>query len=139
MTAIKTPNPTTQLLFIAHSAIGNAILNAARGILGELPLPVVLLNIEDDTPVETINQQLKHYLTTDNHDWLILVDLYGATPSNIALSFTTPEHVQMVSGLNLPMVLKVMNYAHLPLKELAQKALTGGKNGIIDCRTARTA
>jgi PTS system ascorbate-specific IIA component len=61
---------------------------------------------------------------------LILTDIYGATPSNIACS-STSDTVEIVAGLNLPMLIRVMNYPGLSLAELKQKAVSGGKEGIM--------
>jgi PTS system ascorbate-specific IIA component len=62
---------------------------------------------------------------------LILADLYGATPCNIGLSLgALGVHLRCVSGLNLPMLLRVLNYAEKPLDELAEIAASGGRGGI---------
>ena len=62
---------------------------------------------------------------------LILADLYGATPCNIGLSLSAlGVHLRCVSGLNLPMLLRVLNYAEKPLDELAEIAASGGRGGI---------
>jgi len=66
------------------------------------------------------------------HGVLVLTDLYGATPSNIAAKLArlgTP--VRRVSALSLPMLLRVMNYADLPLDELPAIAAAGARNGVI--------
>ena len=66
------------------------------------------------------------------HGVLVLTDLYGATPSNIAAKLSrlgTP--VRRVSALSLPMLLRVMNYADLPLDELPAIAAAGARNGAI--------
>ena len=63
---------------------------------------------------------------------LVLTDLYGASPANLAAKVArlgTP--VRRVSGLNLPMLLRVMNYAELPLDELPAIAAAGARNGVI--------
>ena len=63
---------------------------------------------------------------------LILTDIFGATPCNIGLSLgALGVHLRCVSGLNLPMLLRVLNYADKPLDELAEVAASGGKGGIL--------
>ena len=62
---------------------------------------------------------------------LVLADLYGATPCNIGLSLgAIGVELRCVSGLNLPMLLRVLNYAQKPLDELAEIAASGGRGGI---------
>ncbi len=67
--------------------------------------------------------------------FLILTDLFGSTPSNIASrlqQFQESDKIRIVAGLNLPMLIRVMNYPHLALDELTQKAVSGGKDGVIN-------
>ena len=63
---------------------------------------------------------------------MILTDLFGSTPYNIAKVLHQETNIRMVSGLNLPMLIKVMNYPNLSLDELAQKAIKGGREGVIE-------
>ena len=67
---------------------------------------------------------------------LILTDMYGSTPSNIAHRLSQPGKVMVVTGLNLPMMIKVMNYPNLNLTELVDVAVEGGKNGVLFNRRA---
>jgi PTS system ascorbate-specific IIA component len=59
--------------------------------------------------------------------------MFGSTPSNIATSLERDGHVAVVSGINLPMLVRVLNYPHLSLAGLTAKALSGGSDGILDC------
>ena len=60
---------------------------------------------------------------------LVLTDMYGATPSNIALRLAGAK-VRIVTGLNLPMLMRVLNYSQLGLDQLAEKAVSGGREGV---------
>ena len=62
----------------------------------------------------------------------VLTDMYGSTPSNIACRLTG-THTKVVAGINLPMLIRVLNYPRLTLTELAEKALSGGRDGIMYC------
>ena len=67
---------------------------------------------------------------------MVLTDLFGATPSNIASKLQKKQEkdeICIVTGLNLPMLIRVMNYATLTLGELREKAVSGGKDGVICC------
>jgi PTS system ascorbate-specific IIA component len=68
-------------------------------------------------------------LSTDD-GVLILTDSYGSTPCNIANEFLDSNNRTLVSGLNLPMLIRIMNYRSLPLDELRDIAIEGGKHGI---------
>lgn len=62
---------------------------------------------------------------------LILTDLCGATPSNIACRLVRISRVMVVAGLNLPMLIRILNYPELSLKEMAERAVDGGRQGIM--------
>ena len=70
----------------------------------------------------------------DGDGVLVLTDLYGSTPSNIAASLLGTGAVQVVAGLNLPMLIRVLNYPAEDLPALADKAVSGGNRGILLCR-----
>ena len=67
---------------------------------------------------------------------LVITDIYGSTPSNVACSLVDGDRVLAVSGINLPMLVRVMNYPRLDLGELAGKAVSGGRDGVFACRSA---
>ncbi|HRE32898.1 MAG TPA: hypothetical protein PLD88_13045, partial [Candidatus Berkiella sp.] len=64
---------------------------------------------------------------------LVLTDMFGSTPSNIAQGLQNQGFcIRVLSGLNLPMLFRILNYPHLPLGPLAKKAVDGGKDGIFE-------
>ncbi len=81
----------------------------------------------DDMKLKVGNALTK--LSTDE-GVLFITDSYGSTPSNIASDFLDNKKRILVSGLNLPMLVRIMNYRSLPLEELKQVAIDGGKHGI---------
>ena len=123
------------VLLITHQEVGTALLQAATNTLGELPLATTVISVNEDTDPETLLPRLQQFASQIDRGQglLILTDLYGSTPSNIAASLQEPANIRVIAGLNLPMLIRVMNYANLALPELAQKALSGGKDGIINC------
>lgn len=62
---------------------------------------------------------------------LILADIYGASHTNMARTFLRKDSIEMITGVNLPMLIRVLNYRELALTELMEKAFAGGSNGII--------
>lgn len=67
----------------------------------------------------------------ENSGVLILADVYGATHTNIAARAVRRGHVELITGVNLPMLLRVINYRNLSMDEVIDKALSGGSGGII--------
>lgn len=129
------PNLPVSLLLITHNEIGNALLRAATNTLGRLPIPTRVVSIDYKTDPEKIIPELKEIVqqVTRNHSLLILTDLFGSTPSNIAQTLQDFANVRVVAGLNLPMLIRVMNYSQLTLEQLVEKALSGGKDGVCCC------
>ncbi len=124
------------LVIITHDQVGAALLETATTILGTNPLPTRLMQVAlQCDPPELIKQARALIAQLDQGDGvLVLTDMYGATPSNIACALCVLPRVKVVSGLNLPMLIRVLNYPRLGLSELADKALSGGREGIMDCR-----
>lgn len=65
---------------------------------------------------------------------LVLTDIYGSTPGNIANRLFDAHGVAVIAGINVPMLIRVLNYPDLSLEELVNKAVTGGHDGIILCK-----
>lgn len=127
---------TVNVLLITHEEIGTALLHAVTTALGELPLSTTVVTVNYDTDPEQLIPRLESLVNGIDRQQglLILTDLFGSTPSNIASRLQNHDNVRVVAGLNLPMLVRVMNYPKLGLTELAQKALSGGKDGIVDCK-----
>ena len=122
------------ILLITHPGIGSAILDVAGQLLRLLPLKAEALEVPLGAAPEALLPQASAALRrVDGGDGvLILTDLYGASPSNLASKLArlgTPA--RRVASLNLPMLLRVMNYAELPLDELPAIAAAGARNGAI--------
>jgi PTS system ascorbate-specific IIA component len=122
------------ILLITHPGIGSALVEVATRLLRRLPLKTEAYELDFDADLDVALPQASAALRrVDGGDGvLILTDLYGASPSNLAAKVArlgTP--VRRVSSLNLPMLLRVMNYAELPLDELPAVAAAGARNGVM--------
>jgi PTS system ascorbate-specific IIA component len=127
---------SVSLLIITHEGVGSVLLNAVKQTLGsELPLSVTTVELKIHTDPDLLSNKLKKVVEPLNQGegLLILTDLFGSTPSNIARSIQGCKEMRIVTGLNLPMLIRVMNYPQLNLEQLAEKARTGGQCGIIEC------
>ena len=122
------------ILLITHEGIGNALVAVATRLLRQLPLATEAFEVPFDGDVDALLPQASAALrrVDGGQGVLVLTDLYGATPSNIAAKLArlgTP--VRRVSALSLPMLLRVMNYADLELDQLPAVAAAGARNGAI--------
>jgi PTS system mannose-specific IIA component len=131
---------SVSVLIISHEGIGSVLLNVVKQTFGsELPLSVATVELEANADPEVLIAKLKKVVKALNQGagLLILTDLFGSTPSNIARSIQDCQDARIVTGLNLPMLLRVMNYPQLDLAQLAEKARTGGQCGIIECESIK--
>src|SRR6478752_5657007 len=122
------------ILLITHEGIGSALVATATRLLGQLPLRAEALEVPYDADAEALLPIASAAIrrVDGGAGVLVLTDLYGATPSNLAAKVAqlgTP--VRRVSALSLPMLLRVMNYADLTLDELPAVAAAGARNGVI--------
>ena len=123
------------LLFITHSSVGTAMVETAATMLNACPLQFDLITVgSNDDPDERLASAAALVEKLDQGDGvLILTDMYGSTPSNIACTLIQRYRVRTVAGINLPMLVRILNYPQLPLDELATRAASGGRDGIFVC------
>jgi len=123
------------ILLITHPGIGNAILSGARRIVVDCPLRAKCLEVPIDAPLEKISSQAADMTRSlDQGDGvLILTDIFGATPNNIARGLEDGEHVRVLAGLSLPMLVRLFNYPEEDLPQLCATAATGAKRGVGPC------
>ena len=122
------------ILLITHPGVGSALLAVATTLLRNLPLRAEAFEVPFDADLEHLLPASSAALRkVDGGDGvLVLTDLYGASPSNLASRLArlgTP--VRRVSALSLPMLLRVMNYSEQGLDELPATAAAGARNGVI--------
>ena len=122
------------ILLVTHPGIGAAMLSTASLLLRQLPLKTEAFDVPLDADVDTLLPLASAALrrVDGGEGVLVLTDLYGASPSNLAAQLSrlgTP--VRRVSALSLPMLLRVMNYAEQGLDQLPATAAAGTRNGAI--------
>ena len=118
------------ILIVTHRHLAEALLAAADLISGRLE-KVVAVSLDPDAPPDDARQQISDGLaqlnTTDGV--LILTDMFGGTPSNLSLSFLKKGQIEVVTGVNLPMLIKVSHLRQLEQNDLREMALTLMKSG----------
>ncbi len=127
---------TVGVLVITHGRIGEEMLEQASNTLGVCPLETEALSIFPEFNIDEMDIMARVIcLRLNSGDGvLVLTDMYGSTPSNIARRLLDLPRVEVVTGINLPMLIRIMNYATLSLEELREKAVSGGHDGIIACQ-----
>lgn len=122
------------VLLLTHSGVGPGMLGAARGIVGPLPLKTAAIEAGFGEPPEQVLIRASAALREleQGAGVLVLTDVYGATPSNVAAKLANlGGRVRRVAGASLPMLLRVMNYPEQSLDDLVNTATAGARNGVI--------
>ena len=123
------------LLIITHNNIGGELVETATAMLGMCPIITEVLAVMPSSDPDAVLREARTLLCKLNNGVgvLVLTDMYGSTPSNIAAHLADEKQVKVIAGINLPMLVRVLNYPQLGLQELANKALSGGRDGILLC------
>ncbi len=120
------------ILLITHPGIGAALVATACGMLEHCPLETRCLDVPPDVDMAHLVERARQALDSidDGSGVLILTDAFGSTPSNIAHQIAEDHRTQVVSGVNLPMLIRIFNYCSDNLDSLTRKAAEGGIRGI---------
>jgi mannose PTS system EIIA component len=121
------------ILLITHNGLGDSLADCVRHVLGSTPPNLRVLKVlANDDPRRKEEEGRALIAQLDTGDGvLLLTDLFGSTPCNIAQRLCRPGHVEGVSGVNLLMLLRAVHLANEPLAEVARKALEGGRECIV--------
>ena len=121
------------VLIISHGTLGESLIHCASHVLNKRPPRWKQLGITaQDDPHQLLPQARKLVKELDEGDGvLILSDMYGGSPANIAAQLLIPGKVEGVAGVNLPMLIRVLNYRDRPLATIVTKAVSGGCEGVV--------
>ena len=121
------------VLIISHGTLGESLIHCASHVLNKRPPRLKQLGITaQDDPHHLLPQARKLVKDLDEGDGvLILSDMYGGSPANIAAQLLIPGKVEGVAGVNLPMLIRVLNYRDRPLATIVTKAVSGGCDGVM--------
>lgn len=120
------------LLIVTHCDLGKELLNAAEFILGRIEA-AASISVVETTGSESLRNEIeaKTAALDRGKGVIILTDMFGGTPSNLSLSFLKKEKVEVLTGVNLPMIIAIAQArSSLKLSEVAEKALEAGRTGI---------
>ena len=120
------------IIIITHCNYGAALLNAAESILGPLPnCTAMSVDISADVKetIQNLRETVEHL--KQGNGVLILTDMFGGTPTNLSLSLLSIEDVEVVTGVNLPMILRAASQRTIQISALAEEARQSGIQGIV--------
>src|SRR5260221_3016007 len=121
------------ILIVAHGAFGESLIHSASHVLGKRPLFLRQLGItvhDDPDDMLPVAEDLIRFLDQGT-GVLVMTDVYGATPSNIAVRLLKPGKVEGVAGVNLPMLIRALNYREESLESVVEKAPSGATEGVL--------
>ena len=121
------------ILLITHGTLGESLIHCASHVLNKRPPLLKQLSITaQDDPFTLLPQARALVAELDEGDGvLVLSDMYGGSPANIAAKLLVPGKVEGVAGVNLPMLIRVLNYRDRTLPTIVTKAVSGGCDGVV--------
>jgi mannose PTS system EIIA component len=129
------------IFLITHGSLGESLVQCACHVLNKRPQLIVQLGVSgQDDPLDALplaRDMLK--LVDSGKGVLLLTDIFGATPSNVALKLLQPGRIEGVAGVNLPMLLRALTYRDKDMETLVTKTVAGGRDGVMLMKGARDA
>lgn len=121
------------IFLITHGTLGESLIQCACHVLNKRPTQIVQLGVSaQDDPLDLVPTARQMLAWADSGNGvLVLTDIYGATPSNIATKLLKPGSIEGISGVNLPMLLRVLTYREKDMPTLLQRAISGGCDGVM--------
>jgi mannose PTS system EIIA component len=121
------------ILIITHGTLGESLIHCASHVLNKRPPRLKQLGITaQDNPLLLLPQARALVKELDDGDGvLILSDIYGGSPSNMAAKLLIPGKVEGVSGVSLPMLIRALTYRDKSLQTIVTKAVSGGCEGVV--------
>ena len=122
------------ILLITHGTFGESLIQNVCHVLNKRPLLISQLGVAaQDDPLDILPMaKLLLKEVNEGEGVLIMTDILGATPSNLALKLLEPGRIEGVAGLSLPMLLRALTYRKNGMETLMQKAISGGRDGVIN-------
>lgn len=127
-----------RLLVIAHAPLASALREVAAHIFPEQAAGLVACDVRSDQCAEEVERlALAAVETSPNEEWLILTDVFGATPCNVARRLSDRPGTRVLSGVNVPMLWRALGHSTEPLERLASAAMAGASQGVMQLASAR--
>ncbi len=122
------------ILVVTHSQLGEALIEAATAILGQRPEALVAISIDIKENAERLQKKVANGIKAvnrNNKGVLVLTDMFGGTPSNLSYSFLEEGKVEVLTGVNLPLLIRAAEIrSNMDISELANQLEMFGKKSI---------
>jgi PTS system ascorbate-specific IIA component len=130
------------LLIIAHAPLASALKEAGRHAFAEAAAALQTVDVSAQMAADQIEALASAALERaqalpGRGEVLILTDVFGATPCNVAQRLADGVRIRLVTGVNVPMLWRALNYAHEPLETLVARAVAGATQGVMQIASAR--
>ena len=123
---------SNRILIIAHAPLAQALRECAMHVYAECADDVIALDVLPQAqPEDTLIQAQQAVGQALETGLLVLTDIFGATPANVAQKLVAGSNAKLIAGVNLPMLYRTVCYRHEPLDALVARALTGGTQGVM--------
>lgn len=120
------------ILVIAHAPLASAMGHCMNHVFGAPPRCFATLDVQPNVPPEETLAQARIVMQQLHcSTCLVITDIFGATPCNVAQKLVDGVHSKLVAGLNLPMLMRALSYRHDSLDALVARALAGGGQGVM--------
>jgi mannose PTS system EIIA component len=120
------------IFIIAHAPLASALRQCVLHVFPDSAARVVALDVQANMPPEETLAQARIMLAQlGTPDTLVLVDVFGATPCNVAQKLVDGVHTKLITGVNLPMLLRTVSYLHESIDALVARALVGATQGVM--------
>lgn len=121
------------ILIIAHAPLASALRQCVAHVFPDEVAGVLALDVQPQvSPEETLAAARAAMARFEGMQTLVLTDVMGGTPCNVARQLVEGGRSRLVAGINLPMLLRTVTYRQEPLDELVAMALTGGIQGVLE-------
>ena len=121
-----------RILIIAHAPLASALRDCAMHVYAECSSDVIALDVLPNAqPEDTLAQAMDAAGASLDSGLLVLTDIFGATPANVAQKLVAGSNAKLIAGVNLRMLFRSVCYRHEPLDALVARALTGGTQGVM--------
>lgn len=121
-----------RILIITHAPLAQALRECALHVYAECADDLIAIDVLPNAqPEDTLAQALDAAGSSLDTGLLVLTDIFGATPANVAQKLVAGSNAKLIAGVNLPMLYRSVCYRHEPLDALVARALTGGTQGVM--------
>ena len=122
-----------RIFIVAHAPLAQALKACAMHVYPECANEVLTLDVlADDSPEQSLAAAQRLWAGVPDGDVLVLTDVLGATPANVAQQWARDRKAKIIAGVNLPMLLRSVCYRHETIEGLVQRAMTGGALGVVE-------